>query len=257
MVSRALAEQSLGRWVDAAEHLATVSPETRDAWVTHNRAAIESARGVIADHVGWLDLTITPLDARVFIAGRSAGNARRVRVARGDVTVRVESAGHVPEEHVVRVDGSEGSRLEVSLAREATRAPEPLALHEARPEGMGTAQGGLGPRHPYRGWMWVSVAVSGLALSGAGVAWWAREVSLARYNDPGCVTVFASRDERCSAYREAAAANEAVAIAGAVVGGVAGVAGLVLGVLDAGAARRERVWACGATGWGGACVVRF
>lgn len=251
MVSRAATEQALGRWVDAAEHLAAVDPSSPDPWVQQRRVRIDRARAFVAERVGWLDLAVSPPEARVSVAGRAAGDARRVRVARGDVTVRVEAAGYVAEERVVRVESAEGARAEVSLAREVTAVTvAPIPREPA-------ASAAVAPRRSYRGWMWGSVAVAGLALAGAGVAWWAREESVARYNDPGCVTVFASRDERCGAYREAAATDESLAIAGAVVGGVAGVAAAVLAVIDARGARGERAWRCASTGAGATCEARF
>lgn len=250
MVERAITEQSLGRWVDAAEHMDAVRADSGDPWVARNREAIAAARARIAREVAWLELRVSPDDARVWIAGVDRGTARRVRVARGEVTLRVESAGHVAETRVVRVE-EEAARVEVTLAREAV-----VAEAEA-PRVVVRDVTSAPPRRSLRAWVWGSAVLAGVAAAGAGVAWWAREEAVGRYNDPQCATAFASREERCGAYARAAEVNAGIAIGSAVVAGIAGVAAVVLGVVDGRRPRRERAWGCWVTGEGGGCGGRF
>src|SRR4051812_13274321 len=47
-----MAEQALGRWLDAEEHLRAALASTTDRWIAHNRAGLQQAYDVIASHVG-------------------------------------------------------------------------------------------------------------------------------------------------------------------------------------------------------------
>lgn len=241
MAQRAFAEQALGRWEDAAEHLDAVPLSSNDPWVARHREAIAAARTHIEEHVGWLELRVTPPHARARVAGRDRADARRIRVARGEVAVRVEAAGYVAETRIVRVARHGATRIEVSLLPEAPPPPAPHVVMGGVSRAMEAPREAARPR--YRRWVWATGITAGLSLIGAGVALWARGEVAARYSDPSCVTVFASRDERCGAYGDAVVVNEALAATGFAVAGLAGVAAAVLAVIDA-RPRSERAFGC-------------
>src|SRR5688572_21173040 len=51
-----LAEQALGRWVAAHEHLTQALDSKADAWIVKNRRAITDALAVVGEHVGRLEI---------------------------------------------------------------------------------------------------------------------------------------------------------------------------------------------------------
>lgn len=252
MAQRAFAEQAIGRWGEAAEHLAAVA-SSEDPWILRNRGTIDTARTRIAREVGTLEVRANVATARVWIAGRERGAPRVFFAPRGEITVRVEAPGYLPESRVVTISPDVPARLEVTLVPQAVaplEVPPPPPIARPRPTPIVASR-------RWRPWVWAAGGVSLLAVGGAAAALWAREESIARYNDPSCVTVFASREERCGAYRDAATVNEALAATGFVLGGAAAVTAVVLALVD-GQRNAERAWICGATGARSiGCGVRF
>ena len=51
-----LAEQALGRWVTAYEHLHRALDATNDAWIKKSRPALEEALNHVNDHVGQVEI---------------------------------------------------------------------------------------------------------------------------------------------------------------------------------------------------------
>src|SRR5690348_2231148 len=51
-----LAEQAVGHWLDADEHVRAALAAANDPWIQHNRAALEEALGVISHRLGSLDV---------------------------------------------------------------------------------------------------------------------------------------------------------------------------------------------------------
>lgn len=256
MAQRAFAEQALGRWEDAAAHIERIDPSSSDPWVVARRRAIEAARERIMAAVGWLELRVTPTSARVWVGGRDRGVERRLRAARGEVAVRVEAPGYITETRLAQVAAGGTARVEIALLQ---RVEEPPLRVVPPPREVVRAPRAPSAAHPrLRGWAWAAGITAGLAVVGGGVALWAREESLARYNDASCVTAFASRDERCGAYREAAQLDEALAVTAGVFAGVSGIAALVLVLIDPADRGRERAMGCwqGSGGMVG-CGTRF
>lgn len=257
-VQRGLAEQALGRWGEAAERLDGLDAST-DAWVVRNVAHLREARAVIARHVGTLDVRVDVPDAQLDVAGRPrgavAGGVRPLRVDAGDVALRVEADGRVVR-RVVHVEPGGVVRVDVVLTPPREAMPEVVPTPSVAPS-VATAEAivprrvALPARRSRAPWVWGLSGGAGLALAGGVVGLVARNDALTGYNDPSCVTVFASREERCGALRRAAEVDEALAVTGFVVGGVAVVVAAVVAVTD----RRERptrAWWCGPTGVRGA-----
>jgi hypothetical protein len=65
----ALAEQALGRWIDADEHLRAALAAGDDPWIVQHRAALEDAARFVAEHVGELDVH-GPAGTQLRINGR-------------------------------------------------------------------------------------------------------------------------------------------------------------------------------------------
>ncbi len=116
----ALAEQALGHWVDAEEHLVEALEGSGDAWVRSHLAVLQSALAEIRQHVGRLDVSGEPAGAEVVVDGRVLATlplARPLRVLTGSVTFTVRRDGYVPLTRTVQVGASYPLREPVTLAR--------------------------------------------------------------------------------------------------------------------------------------------
>lgn len=93
-----LAEQALGRWVAAQKSIETALRAKDDPWIIRNRAILESAASSVAEHVGRVMVLGSPVRAKVFINGESAGTlplSEAFAVAAGEAVVAVEAPGYV------------------------------------------------------------------------------------------------------------------------------------------------------------------
>src|SRR5439155_14796032 len=70
-----LAEQALGRWIDAEADLAGSLADMLDPWIARNRALLEGDLARIRDHLGWLDVTTNVTEAELWLNGARVGNA--------------------------------------------------------------------------------------------------------------------------------------------------------------------------------------
>src|SRR5262245_5743759 len=62
-----LAEQALGRWLDAHQHLSEALSAADDPWIIKNREALEGARSTIEDRLGWLFVMTNAEGAEIWI----------------------------------------------------------------------------------------------------------------------------------------------------------------------------------------------
>ena len=122
----ALAEQALGRFVDAEAHLVEAM-ELGGEWIERNREALEGARSVLEAHLASLELTGGPAGAEVHVDGRSRGELpldSPLRVPAGTLEVEIRADDHYPMRRTVEVRGGGLARLEVVLrAREPDDEP--------------------------------------------------------------------------------------------------------------------------------------
>lgn len=94
-----LAEQALGRWAFADQHLRQALDARDDAWIGKNRASIDDALTVVASHVGKLEINGEPRGAEVRVDGELVGRlplAHPITVTAGGVAVEVRAPGYVP-----------------------------------------------------------------------------------------------------------------------------------------------------------------
>jgi len=94
-----LAEQALGRWGPADNHLRqAVETGGADPWIKKNRPAIAASLATIAGHVGQLDVVGQPAGAEVRIDGEAIGQlplAHPITVTAGGVAVEVSARGYL------------------------------------------------------------------------------------------------------------------------------------------------------------------
>jgi len=94
-----LAEQALGRWGPADNHLRqALDIGGADPWIKKNRPAIAASLATIAGHVGQLDVRGEPAGAEVRIDGEPIGQlplAHPITVTAGGVAVEVSARGYL------------------------------------------------------------------------------------------------------------------------------------------------------------------
>jgi hypothetical protein len=111
LVQIGLAEQALGRWALAYEHIHRAVDTGADPWIKKNRAAINDALKSINDHVGQLEILGASPDAEVRINGKSYGKlplAHPIPLSTGTVTIDLAAPGFVAVQRttVVRARGT-------------------------------------------------------------------------------------------------------------------------------------------------------
>jgi len=119
----ALAEQALGAWVRAEQHLSEAL-ESQDSWVEKNRAALDGALRTIRSHVGDVDVRGTPSGAQILIDGVSAGALplpRPIRVSIGRHTIELRAEGYVGLSRETEVRPQTLVRETMDLAKQAPR----------------------------------------------------------------------------------------------------------------------------------------
>jgi hypothetical protein len=160
----ALAEQALGRFVEAEAHLADALSHDEDAFIRRNREPLEGALAEIRERVGDLSVVGGVPGAEVIIGGQAVGVLpldAPVRVVAGSVAVEVRATGHERFIDTVQVRGGGSATVEAELVALASRSErdEPV---------RGDGDGGqtphdAGPGAP--GW----VVPVGAGLAGAGL----------------------------------------------------------------------------------------
>jgi tetratricopeptide (TPR) repeat protein len=202
------AEQALGRWHDAEEHLGQALADSDDVWVYRNRATIESSRALVAGHLGSLEVLGSPEGAELRVDGRLVGRlplARPIRVAAGNVGVELRAEGYLPSSRPVTIAAGQLSRETITLqkieaapvAAAAPIAVPPLARAPS-PPGPTLPAIAVGPRAPEEtaaGWQrtaaWITGGAAVLFAAGAMIAL----VERGRYADQ---VTGAIRDGRCA-----------------------------------------------------------
>ena len=69
----ALAEQALGKWVSAWEHLRQALAIQGDPWIAKNRVALTEAAARVGEHVGWIEIFEGPQGVEVRLDGAARG----------------------------------------------------------------------------------------------------------------------------------------------------------------------------------------
>jgi hypothetical protein len=114
-----MAEQALGRWVDAERDLKGALAVEQDAWIARNSATLKRSLATVTEHLGSVQIVGSPAGARVVIDERDVGRLPidgPARVPAGEVLVTVSAPGYVDISRKITVGAG-------SLAREV------IALH--------------------------------------------------------------------------------------------------------------------------------
>lgn len=138
LAQMAMAEQALGRWVDAESHLVTAVESATDPWIRKNRSYLDAALGNIRTRLADLEVTGGIPDAEIRVDGRLAGKlplARPVRIVAGTVALEVSRPGYYTVRRTVTVAAQGIAREIVSLV------PDPTVQATANPSVLNAQPG--------------------------------------------------------------------------------------------------------------------
>ncbi|MFO0647595.1 MAG: tetratricopeptide repeat protein [Polyangiales bacterium] len=233
LAQMALAEQALGRWLNAETHLREALRSADDPWITRNRAALDGALGVITQHVGQVIVSCDTNGAELTIGGRSAGLLPLVaplRVEAGEVEVVARAEGRSASQRV-HINAGETAQVVLHIGQVRTaRSPSvraPIAhadLPRATPETNqpGSAQRAFGWVSTVTGVLSLGVGVGGIVL---------REGAARSYNDdsrcPG-ENAPTSQGPTCQGYLDDVSLGNTLQLAGMIGGGALSLTGIIL-----------------------------
>lgn len=127
----ALAEQALGRWLEAESHLTQALTHTQESWITHNKKSLNQALNDIQGHLGSLELPGEAKEGTVKVEGVQTAIlplTAPLRVPAGTIALEVQATGYLPIVRTVVVPAR-------GLAREPlVFVAVPLAAKPAPPE---------------------------------------------------------------------------------------------------------------------------
>ncbi len=247
----ALAEQALGRWVEAEEHLArALNLPGEDAWISKHRPSLETALREVQARLGMLEVSCNVAGAELRLDGRALGHtplAQPVRLMAGESVIQISAPGYFEVTRLVQVDAGNLSRVEVVLIprpspsgdRQGTVRAEPPGtelparelLQEAR-RGARTPVADSGPTRNSASsvlmYTSLGLAVAGVALGTTGYVM--RETNVRLYNDDSrcSTTLGVRRSQECPSEAAAWHRGEVLAIAGFSAAAAFGSAALVL-----------------------------
>jgi tetratricopeptide (TPR) repeat protein len=158
----ALAEQALGRFVEAEAHLADALSHDEDAFIRRNREPLEGALAEIRERVGDLSVVGGVPGAEVIIGGQAVGVLpldAPVRVVAGSVAVEVRASGYDRFIDTVQVRGGASATVEAELVPLSRRPERAEPIDEIPSEG-GPEDAAAAPP------AWVIPAGAGLAGAG-------------------------------------------------------------------------------------------
>jgi hypothetical protein len=229
----ALAEQALGRWLEAESHLNEALTHTQESWIGHNRKHLDQALNEIQGHLGSLELPGDAKEGTVKVDGVQVAVlplTAPLRVPAGTIALEVQATGYLPFVRTVAVPARGLAREPLVLVAVAPAA-KPLPPEPVPPPLGVTAKSG-GEESPVRsGWgarqtVGAIVGVVALGSLGTGIAFHLTHESRAKsYNSHGCTPAAGLSPSDCQSLYDGVNSAQYIAIAGyagaAVLGGLA------------------------------------
>jgi len=239
----ALAEQALGRWLDARAHIeSALKLHADDTWIAKHRTTLESALKQIEARLGMLEVSCNVAGAEIRLDGSVLGRTPLdgpLRLVAGESVIQLAAPGYFELTRLVQVDAGSLSRLDVALiprassARPAEEPPAPtanagVAPRAAHPPARHASEASASSARSVLMYTSLGLAAAGVAVGATGYVM--REVNLNLYNDDSrCArTLGLQRSEECPNEAAAWRRGEALAIAGFSAAAVFGTTGLFL-----------------------------
>lgn len=179
-----LAEQALGVWLAAEQHLQGALKGKGDPWITRNEPTLRKSLAAVGEHLGGVEIWGEPASAEVIVNGKPIGTlgaSPSTRVIAGTASVLVRADGFEDLTRQIQVSGGGVVRENVQLipapTRRAPAAPPPavaaapqaapavaVTTAASEPEPAQTESAGL----THKWWFWT--AVGALVVGGAATA---------------------------------------------------------------------------------------
>jgi PEGA domain len=172
-----LAEQALGRWLEAEGHLQEALTASSDPWIAKNTDSLKAALATVQRHLGSLQVLGGPTGAEVVLEGEVRGRLpmdQPIRVRTGDCRFDVRAPGYEPLTRTVQISPEALTRETVRLSlapvaassEPAAAAPPAVTPQPQQPAPEGDTSGD-GRTLRVVG---LSLAAGGVAFIGGGVA---------------------------------------------------------------------------------------
>lgn len=225
----ALAEQALGRWVDAETHLKAALDSQQDAWISANRALLEGALRSIQGRLASVEILTNINGADVRFNGRSMGTTpmtQAARVAAGTIAIDVTAEGYWPVNRSVVASAGATIRETIDLAPRSGLEKQPPTVElgvvpKPSVHATGAPTRGISP--------WVYVSGAG-ALVGVGVGIVGILIANGDVNDYNARCAGANPPAECggTAAADAGRGGRAVTAVGFVAAGLLATTAVVL-----------------------------
>ena len=255
-----LAEQALGRWLDAERHL-DEAIATGDPWIAERRALLTEALVAIRARLASVDASASVEGAELYLNGAPAGTlplAAPVRVVAGSIDIEVRAEGHRSLRRTVEARGGQLVREHFEL-----RAVEPEPAPEPSAEAPVAAPERLPAPAPQSEALWIGggvvAGVAALALVSAAVALGVREGHAQTFASDRCLPDTGTRIDECPASWSEGHAAENAAIGLFVGAGALAIAATVLFAMGGEGSRPESQASltCALSLGGAVCAGRF
>lgn len=148
LAQMALAEQALGKWVAASEHIRQALATERDPWIIKNRSVLNESAARVAEHVGQIDILGGTPGAEVRLDGVARGILplrQPLAATTGTVTIDILMRGRLPVRRTTSVRAGEVTRESFDALATAT-----TAVAASLVEGSEKKGGGAGAAVPAR-----------------------------------------------------------------------------------------------------------
>lgn len=220
----ALAEQALGRWVEAEVELGQAIGRTDDPWIARNKALLSQALTEIQGYLGSLQVTGGVPGAEVFVNGARAGTlplAKPLRANAGNAILEVRAASYLPSTRTVIVPRRGLAHETVALV--AASAPLPAATSSPPGGGEPDSHG----RWPGRTKIGLTFGAAAVVSAAVGTTFlFVRDGRARDFNNAGCGTV--SLSPACASLRDSEETAVTWVVAGFLGAAVLGGAGAYL-----------------------------
>ena len=282
-----LAEQALGRWVQAHEDLSQALAATGDSWIAKNATALRGALVEVDEHVGKLEILGGSPGAEVSVDGVTRGKLplpSPLILPIGVVSIRLSAAGLVPVQRSTQIRPHQIGRESFDpLAAAGPPSAEPAAVpvavapppapepHTATPEPPPAPADRGGPSAARASAKWIAWGGAAVAL-GIGVYGYTRQSSATSdFNgncmvDPGGTPVPQSGKsataDQCGSWKSRRDSGYALEVGGFIGFAAAAATGVVLWLTEPAPGATQTAWrgcapAVGAGTLAAGCAWRF
>jgi len=226
----ALAEQALGRWLDAETHLLDALKHDGESWIARHRSLLEQAMSELQGHLGWIELPGETKTGWVSINGKKVATlplTGPLRAPAGSVALEVQAAGYLPITRVVVVPARAPAR-EPLVFIPASLVAQPLpSQSNSRSTGESAPEPAVASPSKTRPIFGAILAAAAVVSLGTGIAFHViREDRASAYKSLGCgPTTSADKFRDCQSRYDGITTANYLMIAGyagaAVLSGVA------------------------------------